>query len=91
MENDSPELAEVLSDTLSIRRSDIVWAVRQEMARTVEDVLSRRRRALLLDVQESLRIAPEVANLMAAELGKDDAWPQSQLDDFQSIATNYTP
>lgn len=91
LEKDSTELSGMLSETLSIRRSDIVWAVRHEMARTVEDVLSRRRRALLLDVREALRIAPEVASLMAAELGKDEAWRKSQLDDFQSVARHYTP
>ena len=78
-----------LSQNLGIIKAQVVWAVRNEMARTVEDVLSRRTRALLLDARESARIAPEVAAIMAIELGKDEAWIEKQINKYTSLAANY--
>jgi glycerol-3-phosphate dehydrogenase len=59
------------------------------MARTVEDVLARRTRALFLDARESIRIAPEVASVMAKELKQDEAWINSQVRAFELVAKNY--
>jgi glycerol-3-phosphate dehydrogenase len=78
-----------LSDKLRIHRTQVIWAVRHEMARTVEDVLARRTRALLLDAAESIRLAPEVARIMAGELGKDEVWVQQQVNDYQQLAGQY--
>jgi glycerol-3-phosphate dehydrogenase len=61
------------------------------MARTLDDVLARRTRALSLNVKAALRMAPAVARLMAAELGRDDAWQQQQLTEFAAIAEGYLP
>jgi glycerol-3-phosphate dehydrogenase len=69
----------------------VFWAVRHEMARTVDDVLARRTRALALDARAALRMAPAVARLLAAELGKDEAWQRRQLEDFAAIARGYLP
>ena len=63
--------------------------VRQEMARTVEDSLARRIRALLLDARASMQMAPDVARLMAGELNKDEAWIKSQVDAYQQLARGY--
>jgi glycerol-3-phosphate dehydrogenase len=62
------------------------WAVRQEMARTLEDVLSRRLRALVLDARAAIEIAPRVAHIMAAELGRDEDWEKQQVADFRALA-----
>jgi glycerol-3-phosphate dehydrogenase len=59
------------------------------MARTVEDVLSRRTRCLLLDSRESVRIAPAVAELMAKEMSRDASWIKKEIHDFNEIAANY--
>ena len=59
------------------------------MARTVEDFLARRPRALLLDARASLAIAPQVAALMAAELGYDTVWEATQIDEYNKIAASY--
>lgn len=82
-------LAGFLSEKLHIYKSQVAWAVRKEMARTVEDVLARRTRALFLDARESVRIATEVADIMAKELKKDDDWKEKQLKDFEDLAKNY--
>jgi len=78
-----------ISDSLKIHKAQIVWAVNEEMARTVEDVLSRRTRALLLDARESMRIAPEVAAVMADAMGKDDTWIKEQVEAYRSLAEKY--
>jgi glycerol-3-phosphate dehydrogenase len=83
------DLAGFISVKLEILKSQIVWAVRKEMARTVEDVLARRTRALFLDARESIRIAPEVAYIMAKELKRDDEWIKNQIVIFNQVAENY--
>ena len=82
-------LSGYLSEKLKIFKTQVAWAVRKEMARTVEDVLARRTRALFLDARESIRIAPEVARIMAVELGKDDDWKTKQIVQFENLARNY--
>mgnify|MGYP002760961307 CR=1 FL=1 len=59
------------------------------MAITVEDVLSRRTRALLLDAKASIEMAPEVARLIAKEAGHDEQWQQKQIEEYQAIADRY--
>ena len=59
------------------------------MARTVEDVLSRRTRALLLDARASIEMAPETARIMAAELDRDDAWIDEQVAAYTTLAEGY--
>ncbi|MBS1835446.1 MAG: FAD-dependent oxidoreductase, partial [Acidobacteria bacterium] len=78
-----------LDPELPYTAAEVIWAVRNEMARTVDDVLARRTRALFLNASAALRMAPRVAQLMASELGRDHAWQQQQLADFQKIATGY--
>jgi glycerol-3-phosphate dehydrogenase len=80
---------EWISDSLKIHKMQVRWAVEHELARTVEDVLSRRTRALLLNAQESIRIAPVIARIMATELGKDEQWVQEQIDTYTTLAHQY--
>ncbi|MCE7056835.1 glycerol-3-phosphate dehydrogenase/oxidase [Algoriphagus sp. AGSA1] len=69
--------------------AEVIWAVREEMAMKVEDVLSRRIRMLMLDAQAAMDTAPKVAELMAAEMGKDEKWIASELTDFHKTASKY--
>jgi glycerol-3-phosphate dehydrogenase len=70
-------------------KAEVRWAARHEMARTVEDVLARRTRALLLDARGSIEAAPMAAELLAAELGRDMAWQQAQVRDYSELANGY--
>ena len=79
----------LLSEKLQIYKSQVVWAVRFEMARTVEDFLARRTRALFLDARESILIAPQVADIMASELGKRRKWKKNQIEAYEKVAKNY--
>jgi glycerol-3-phosphate dehydrogenase len=86
---EDPALAEPLHSRLSYTKASVVWAARAEMALTLEDVLSRRTRALLLDAQATIEAAPVTASLLARELGKDSAWEAQQIQEFQTLAANY--
>lgn len=86
-----PEAGIQLDERLSVNAAMITWAVRSEMARTVEDVLARRTRALFLDARAALSIAPRVARIMAAELGRDAHWEAEQLASFQGTAQAFLP
>jgi glycerol-3-phosphate dehydrogenase len=85
-----PELARPLTDALPCVGAEVVWAVRYEMARTVEDVLCRRTRALFLNAKAAIEVAPKVASLMARELEYDLDWESKQLEAFQRIARQFT-
>ncbi len=84
-----PALAELLHPRLRPRAGEVVWAVREEMARTVDDVLARRTRSLVLDARAAVESAPRVAKLMASELGRDEAWVEAQVESFTEMAKAY--
>ena len=85
------EWSEPLHPSLPYRAGEVIWAARRELARTVEDVLARRTRALLLDARASAECAPAVACLLAKELGRDDRWIKEQVSAFQTLADSYLP
>lgn len=82
-------LGEPLHTGLPYIKAEVIWAARHEMARTVEDVLARRTRALFLNARAAVEISPTVSQLMAAELGWDDATREKSLAAFCEIASNY--
>jgi glycerol-3-phosphate dehydrogenase len=88
---DRPGLEERLHSAFAHTHAEVVWAVHHEMARTVEDVLARRLRVLFLDARAAMKMAPEVARIMASELGFDDTWQRDQLTEFYSLAKQYLP
>jgi glycerol-3-phosphate dehydrogenase len=89
--DEHPEWAERLHPDLPYIAAEIVWGARQEMSRTVDDALSRRTRALLLNAAAASAMAPEVAALLAAELGRDQGWIDQQVAEFQKLAAQYLP
>jgi len=78
-----------LHPSLPYRAAEVVWAARFEMARTVEDVLARRTRALFLDARAAMEMAPRVADLMARELNRDSAWKAAEVEQFIRTARTY--
>jgi len=86
---EDPRLGEPLDPELPIIGAQIVWAAREEMAGTLDDVLSRRTRALLLNAAAAERMAPVAATLLARELGKDRAWAEEQVATFLKLAAQY--
>lgn len=86
---ENPALGEKLSPKFGYTLAEVVWAVREEMALTVEDVLARRVRLLFVDAREAMAAAPKVAETMARELGRDQAWIDAQVESFTKMAKNY--
>ena len=84
-----PSLGEKLHPLLPYLKAEAIWAVREEMARTIEDVLARHTRALFLNAKAALEIAPAIADLIGPELQWDGAAKQKQLADFRALAANY--
>ena len=97
--SDAPEVEELmesvtggrerLHENLPVRLGEVVWAARKEMARTVEDVLARRSRSLLLDARAAVEVAPRVAEVLAGELGRSTEWQAAQVHDFGELAVQY--
>lgn len=91
--SDAPAVAELgterLHAALPYTDGEVRWAVREEMARTLEDVLARRTRALFLDAHAALAMAPRVADILCGELGESPAWVTQQLSAFEDLAQSY--
>jgi glycerol-3-phosphate dehydrogenase len=84
-----PILGERLHLSLPYVKAQVIWAVREEMARTIEDVLARRTRALFLNARAALEMAPTVSELMAFELHWSAALKEQQMQAFRDMANNY--
>ena len=87
--NENSIFAERLHENLPYTTAEVIWAMRHEMARTVEDILSRRTRALLLDAKASINLAPPIAALLAKELGRDATWQKQQIAAYTALAQAY--
>ena len=78
-----------LSEAVHLTKNQIIWAVREEMAMTVEDVLARRTRTLFLNAAEAKILATQVAQIMAEEMGEDQNWIENQIENFTTLTHNY--
>lgn len=88
MESDK-SMVEKLHPKYDYTVAEVVWAVREEMALDVEDILARRVRLLFLDARVAAEIAPKVASIVAKELGHDQAWIDQQVRDFTELSKHY--
>lgn len=89
LSSEDAALDALLHPRLPFRLRDVVWAARYEMARTVEDVLARRTRALFMDARAAIEAAPAVANLLARELQRSEEWKAKDLAKFGELASGY--
>jgi glycerol-3-phosphate dehydrogenase len=78
-----------LSKKIFISKNQIIWAIQEEMALTLEDILARRTRCLFLDAFETEKIALKVASIMAEVLKKDSQWIKNEIDTFNLLIKNY--
>ncbi len=85
------EVAGRYDPRIACGEGEVRRGVQEEMARTVEDVLARRTRCLLLDARASAAIAPAVATEMAKLLGRDGKWIKEQVAEFEALARRYLP
>lgn len=89
MINENPELGKPIAPRLPYTRAEMIWICRNEMPLTIEDLLARRTRVLLLNARTSSEIAPDVAALMAKEFGYDMKWQKEQVESYNQLVKNY--
>jgi len=89
MIDEKPELARLIDPRLPYTKAEIIWICRNEMPRTIGDMLARRTRALFLDVRASAAIAPDIAGIMAEELKTDKNWRENQIEEYNRLILNY--
>jgi len=87
--DDDKSLGEKIHPDYAFRKADVIWAVRHEMARTIEDFLARRVRILFLDARTAIDMAPTVAAMMAKEMNKDAKWEKNEISKFVELANRY--
>ncbi|QGJ70014.1 FAD-dependent glycerol-3-phosphate dehydrogenase subunit [Planctomycetales bacterium 10988] len=86
-----PEYAQPLHADLPYLQGEVIWGARHDYARSVEDILARRLRALFLHARAASESAPKVAQLLAEELNQDKTWQTNQVESFQTLAKQYLP
>ncbi|MEH3115282.1 glycerol-3-phosphate dehydrogenase/oxidase [Pedobacter terrae] len=85
----NPDLEKPLHPAFPFMEAEVVWSARNEMAETVEDILSRRLRILFIDAQAAKDMAPRVAALLCEELSTDEKWEADQIETFNKLADGY--
>ncbi|HQU81483.1 MAG TPA: glycerol-3-phosphate dehydrogenase/oxidase [Pyrinomonadaceae bacterium] len=88
---ENPSLSEKIHPELPYTKAEIVWFCRNEMAQTIEDILARRTRTLFLNAKAAVESAPQIAEMLANELGLEnkEIWIAEQLEIFNKTAQNY--
>jgi glycerol-3-phosphate dehydrogenase len=84
-----PGMGDQLHPNFPYTVAEVVWAVRNEMAETVEDVLSRRLRMLFIDAHAAIATSAKVAGILAKEIGADQHWEEKQVKLFNTLAAGY--
>ena len=74
---------------LKLRRGEVRWMARREMARTIDDVLSRRSRSILFHAKASRAAAPGVGKILQEELKKPESWFDDQCRQFDEMSRLY--
>lgn len=85
------KLSKLIHPRLPYKLCEVVFSIRKEMARTVEDVLARRTRSLLLDAKASIEASPVIAGILAKELNKSSDWENEQVAEYNQLAKRYIP
>ena len=83
-------LAAPLDPRLPCTGVEYVWACRAELAVHVGEALAYHTRAMFLDAAAASAMAPRVAALMAAELGRDEAWIAAEVDAARQLAEAFS-
>lgn len=89
LQQNYPELKEKVHPDHEYTMAEIIWAIRYEMARTIDDILARRVRLLFLDARAAIQSSEKVARLLAQELGHNEAWVNKEILNFKKIAKGF--
>jgi glycerol-3-phosphate dehydrogenase len=89
LQKNEPEFKEKLHPNYEYTMAEVAWAIRYEMARSIDDVLARRLRLLFLDAHAAIESCEKVSDLLAKELGYDETWKQNQIIAFKTLANRF--
>lgn len=89
LQREHDDYGRVVGEGVLETEAEVIWVVRNEMARTLDDVMSRRFRLTFLNVQLALSVASRVADIMARELGEDEAWKDAQIKEYSKVAKHF--
>ncbi|WP_428228747.1 FAD-dependent oxidoreductase [Flavobacterium sp.] len=89
LQENNAELKEKVHPDHEFTMAEVIWAIRYEMARTVDDILARRVRLLFLDARAAIQSSEKVARLLAKELGHNEAWVNKEILNFRKIAKGF--
>ena len=83
---ENPNLGTAMIDGQPYIGAEFIFAVRSELATSLDDLLTRRTRAHLHDARATVRAAPAIARLVAEELGWDEAEIERQVSTYATMA-----
>ncbi len=86
---ENPDAGKKLHKDFPHTVAEVIWSVRNEMAETVEDILSRRLRMLFIDANAAIEMSEKVASILASESGADKNWEENQIKLFNTLAKGY--
>lgn len=86
---ENPDYKQRLHPKYPYTLAEVVWAIREEMAQSVEDILARRVRLLFLDARAAIESAQSVARLIASERNHSQEWIDTQIQNFTTLAKGY--
>jgi glycerol-3-phosphate dehydrogenase len=89
LQESNPRYSEKIHPDHSFTIAEIIWAIRNEMAETIEDILARRVRLLFLDARAAIDSAHKVSLIIAEEKGLSQEWAQHQEKEFIELAKGY--
>ena len=89
LQETEPELKEKLHPDYDYSLAEVAWSIRNEMARSIDDILARRVRLLFLDACAAIACSEKVADLLAKELGHDETWKRNQIAVFKTLANGF--
>jgi glycerol-3-phosphate dehydrogenase len=89
LQQNNPEFSEKIHPDHPFTIAEAVWAIRSEMAQTIEDILARRVRLLFLDARAAIDSAHKIASIIAKENGHSAEWANEQENEFIELARGY--
>ncbi|ASW74965.1 FAD-dependent oxidoreductase [Chryseobacterium piperi] len=89
LQESNPEYAKRIHPDHAFTVAEVIWAVRNEMAETIEDVLARRVRLLFLDARAAIDSAHKIASIIAEEKGFNEEWANQHEKEFIELAKGY--
>jgi len=87
--SEDPEMKQLIHEKFDFIKAEIIYAIRHQMAMSLEDILARRIRILYLDAKVAIQVAPEVASIMSKEMNKNAEWTLKEINNFTVLASQY--